>query len=105
MQKKMAEHCREIDHIYYENFTRNFPTSIKLYTLDYNENLMDEISGGRGKKLSTWDRKVRAWEERNKFIVDYFVKDLSSNEIIVSKPGLKKMLEGCSEFSQDFDFG
>jgi hypothetical protein len=44
-------------------------------------------------------------QERDGLIIDYFLRDLSSKEVISNNKDLKGMLEGNSEFNQNFDFG
>jgi hypothetical protein len=76
---------------------------MKLYTVDFN------YANGNPKyingKAGQWARKVAALQERDRLIIDYFLRDLTSTEVISNNKDLKRMLDGNSEFNQDFDFG
>jgi hypothetical protein len=48
---------------------------------------------------------VAALQERDRLIIDYFLRDLTSTEVISNNMDLKRMLDGNSEFNQNFDFG
>jgi hypothetical protein len=48
---------------------------------------------------------VAALQERDRLIIDYFLRDLTSTEVISNNKDLKRMLDGNSEFNQNFDFG
>jgi hypothetical protein len=100
---KVSDYCREIDHIKYEDFNSSGSKNIKLYTVDYNyTNGNPKYTNG---KAGQWARKVAALQQRDGLIIDYFLRDLSSKEVISNNKDLKRMFKGNSEFNQNFDFG